>query len=133
MKQITLRFEAPERTGLPGDDGVTYRFPFRAVDSELVGSPEEARVTARHRLTVQAVRSRTDGWRLSDSDLVKELFEIGRRELLERATRGPLQAEEKVIVNSKTHGSTPPFDPARIPEPNGFTVTAEPAPRRIGF
>jgi hypothetical protein len=133
MKQITLTFEAPEKISLPGVDGVTYRFPFKAIDAELIGSAEEERVTARHRLVVQAVRSRIDGWKLSDTDLVKELFEIGRREILERATHGPLQAEEKVIVNTKTHSSTPPFDPTRISEPNGFVVSVEPAPRRIGF
>ena len=133
VKQKTLTFGKPENITLPGEDGVSYRYPFSAIDSELIGSPEEARVTTRHRLTVKAVGSRLGAWNLSTAELEKELFEIGRRELLERASRGQLSPEETVSVNTSTHSATPPFDPSRIADPNGFVVTVEPAPRRIGF
>lgn len=133
MKQRTLTFGESQNITRPGDDAVTIRFPFSAVDSELIGSPGEAQATTQHRLTAQAMRSRIDGWNLSETDLVKELFEIGKRELLKGAAQGPLKTDEVVIVNTATHGATPPFDLSRIPDPNGVVVTVEPVPRKIGF
>lgn len=129
VKQKTLTFGKPENITPPGKDGLLFRFPFSAVDSDLIGSPEEARVTTRHRLTVETSRTRLAAWKLSDADLLKVFFEIGRRELVEKVAQGQLNAEEKVFVKDPR----PPFDPSRIADPNGFVVTVEPAPRRIGF
>jgi hypothetical protein len=128
-KQKTLTFGKPENITPPGKDGLLYCFPFSAVDFDLIGSPEEARVSTRHRLIVEASRTKLAPWRLSDADLVKVFFEIGRRALVERVAQGQLNAEEKVIVTD----SRTPYDPSRIADPNGYVTNVEPVPKRIGF
>lgn len=133
MKELTLKFGKRESITRPGDDAIVYRFPFTAVDSELIGSPEETRLTTSHRLVVRIVLSRLAGWKLSDSELQKELFEIGRRVIVKKAKQGPLGPEEQVVVNTSTHSSTLPFDPSRIVEPDGAVIIVEKDHRRIGF
>jgi hypothetical protein len=133
MKELTLTFGKAENITLPGDDAIVYRFPFTAIDSGLIGSPEETRVTTSHRLVVKIVLSRLAAWKLSDSELQKELFEIGLRLIVEKAKQGTLSPEEQVVVNTSTHSSTLPFDPSRVVEPDGAVIIVEKGQRRIGF
>lgn len=133
MKELTLMFGKPENITRPGDDAIVFRFPFRAIDSELIGSPEEARATTSYRLVVTIVLSRLAAWKLSDSELPKELFEIGRRVIVEKAKQGTLSPEEQVPVNTSTHSSTLPFDPSRVVKPDGAVIIVEKDHRRIGF
>jgi hypothetical protein len=134
MNKLTLRFGKPENITPPGEDyAVVYRFPFSAIDSKLIGSPEEARMAMTHRLVVKITPSRRAAWSLSESELQKELFEIGLRVIEERAKTGNLSAEEQVVVNTSTHSSIVPFDPSRIAEPDGAIVVIEKENRRIGF
>ena len=133
MKELTLKFGKPENITRPGDDAIVYRFPFTSIDSERIGSPEETRLTTSHRLVVRIVLSRLAGWKLSDSELQKELFEIGRRVIVEKAKQGPLDPEEQVVVNTSTHSSTLPFDPSRLDDPDGAVIIVEKDHRRIGF
>ena len=133
MKELTLTFGKPENITRPGDDAIVYRFLFSAIESELIGSPEETRLTTSHRLVVEIVLSRLAAWKLSGSELEKELFEIGWRAIMERAKQGSLSPEEHVIVNTSTHSSTVPFDPARIVDPEGAVIVVEKENRRIGF
>ena len=133
MKELTLAFGKPENITRPGDDAIVYRFPFTAIDSGLIGSPEETRVTTSHRLVVKIVLSRLAAWKLSDSELQKELFEIGLRVIVEKAKQGTLSPEEQVVVNTSTHSSTLPFDPSRVVDPNGAVIIVQTDQRRIGF
>jgi len=133
MKELTLTFGKPENITRPGDDAIVYRFPFSAIDSELIGSPEETRVTTSHHLVVKIVLSRLAAWKLSDLELQKELFEIGRRVVIEKAKQGTLSPEEQVVVNTSTHSSAIPFDPSRIADPDGAVIIVEKEHGRIGF
>ena len=133
MNTLTLKFGKSENIAPTGDYHVVYRFPFSAIDSELIGSPEEARMATSHRVVVKITPSRRAGWRVSESELRKELFEIGLRVIVKKAKRDNLSAEEEVVVNSSTHSSTLPFDPSRIVEPDGAIVVVEKEHRRIGF
>ena len=134
MNTSTLRFSKPENITPPGDDyHVVYRFPFSAIDSELIGSLEEARMATSHRLVVKITPSRRAAWQVSESELRKVLFEIGRRVIVEKAKQGNLSPEEEVVVNTSTHSSAVPFDSSRIAEPDGAIVIVEKEKRRIGF
>ncbi len=133
MKELTLTFGKPENITRPGNDAIVFRFPFTAIDSELIGSPEDTRVTTSHRLVVMIGLSRLVAWKLSDSELQKELFEIGRRVIVEKAKQGTLSPEEQVVVNTSTHSSKMPFDPSRVVEPDGAVIIVEKDHRRIGF
>lgn len=133
MKQVTLTFGQPQDITLRGQDGIVYRFPFTSIDSDLIGSPEENRLTKSHQLIVEITRSRLAAWKLAGIDLQNELFEIGLRELVEKVKKGSLNTEEKVTINTSTHSAIPPFDPSRIDDPNGAVITIEQEQPRIGF
>ena len=133
MERVTLTFGEPRNVTLPGQDSVVYRFPFTSIDSDLIGSPEEARFIKNHQLTVEIVRSRLPAWGLSGFDLEKELFEIGSRAVVEKVKKGKLNAEEKVPINTKNQPRTPPYNPSRIVEPNGAVIVVPLERARIGF
>jgi len=52
MKTLCLSFDKSEN--ITHDDYyAVYRFPFTVIDSELIGSPEETRMTTGHSLIVE--------------------------------------------------------------------------------
>jgi hypothetical protein len=132
MKATRITFGVPKEVTNPDEDSRSFLYPFSFVDSDLVGTPEEARVTAEHRLIVTAANNRLPAWRLSEPDLVKVLFEIGRRTLEGVVKNGTLKRTLSVTVSTETHSSVCPFDPSRIKSPQG-SVMAVPEESRIGF
>ena len=129
-KQLTFR--RPEEVTNPGDDSRSFLFPFSMVDADLVGAPEEAQATTEHRLIVTVANNRLPAWRLTEPNLVRVLFEIGRRAIAEKVRAGILTQEERVMVHTASHPKICPFDPSRIPDPDGavFEIAED---RRIGF
>ena len=83
----------PTDVGNPGDDSRSFLFPFLLVPSELIGAPEETQTTTEHRLIVTVANNRLPAWQLNESDLIKVLFEIGHRKVLEQLREGVLQRE----------------------------------------
>lgn len=128
----TLSFGAPKNITPPGLDGIIYRFPFTVVDTELVGRPEERQKTTAHRIDVGISRSRRIGWAISDEELVKVLFEIGKRKVVEVLQIGDLPEGLKLEVTTATHPGNCPFDPSRIKDAAGSVIEVD-IPSRIGF
>ena len=128
----TLTFDAPRHITPPGLDGIVYRFPFAAVDSEMVGMPEEQHKTTYYRIDVRISRSRRIGWAVSDEELVKVLFEIGKRKIVETLQSGDLPEQLQLDVTTATHPAQCPFDPSRIKNPEGAVIEVE-VRSRIGF
>jgi hypothetical protein len=133
MMQKTIRFSIPKDVTNPGEDAVVYLFPFTLIDSELIGFPEEERATTEHRLIVAASRTRLASWHLPMDDLIKVLFEIGRRKILFKIRAEAIAREERFTVNTATHPAECPFDPSRIPAPEGASFAVELEQPRIGF
>jgi hypothetical protein len=132
MKQKTLIFGTPKNVTNPGVASTVYRFPFTMVDSDLIGKPEQQRSTSEHRLIVEISRW-NERWAMSESDYVKVLFEIGRRDVEKKlCDKGSLGKEEKVTITTKTHPGDCPFDPVLIKEPEGYTCTVD-IKSSIGF
>jgi len=130
MKEKTLCFSQHKNITPSGQDGAVIRFPFTMVDSGLIGSPEESKKTTSHRLEVTIARSVYDPWRFDGVDLELILFEIGRREIIERLRqKGRISELESVSVPQEKEC---PFDPKRIDQPDGFVVNVE-IPSKIGF
>ncbi len=127
-----MTFGLPREVTNPGDDSRSLLFPFSVVPAELVGAPEERQSTTDHRLIVTVTNNRLPAWHLTDLDLVRVLFEIGRRQVSEQLRAGALQREYRVLVSTHSHSSTCPFDPAHIPNPHGAVYEVE-EERRIGF
>lgn len=132
MKTKRITFHLPKEVTNPGDDSRSFLYPFSCVDRDLVGTPEEARVTRDHRLIVTAANNRLPAWGLSSPNLVKVLFEIGRRDLGGVVKHGALKREHRVLVSTATHSAVCPFDPDRIKSPEGLVVEVE-EERQIGF
>lgn len=132
MKTRHITFHRPEEVTNPGDDSRSFLFTLSCVDSDLVGSPEEERLTSEHRLIVTVANNRLPAWAYSDPELIKVLFEIGRREVAEKVKTGSLGRETRVLVHTESHSSTRPYDPSRIAEPQGAVIEVE-EQRTIGF
>lgn len=112
------------------EDGTSILFAFTMVNSDLVGSPEETAKTASKRMKVSISCSVRNPWGIGDDELMLVLFEIGRREIIERLRQqGQLSDEEFVVVPGM---DTCPFDPKRIHHPDGFEERVE-IPSKIGF
>jgi hypothetical protein len=95
-------------------------------------TPEEVQSTSEHRLIVTIANNRLPAWGYSDSELIKVLFEIGRREVVAKVEKAALGRETRVLVHTETHSSTRPYDPSRIVEPQGAVFDVE-EKRRIGY
>jgi hypothetical protein len=133
MKRKTLRFRSPKDLDPRGSHrGRKIRFPFSIVDSDLVDSPEEEQKTTQHELDVDISDMRRASWNLNDDDLVKVLFEIGKKELKERLTQGDIPDQVSVVVSTTTHSVKCPYNPGRIVDPDGAVIEIE-IPSRIGF
>lgn len=100
--------------------------------ADLVGAPEAAQATTVHRLIVTIANNRQAAWQLADPELVRVLFEIGRRAVAEKINTGTLALEVRVPVHTDSHPAICPFAPSLIQEPDGavFEIDQE---RRIGF
>src|SRR4051812_5580490 len=75
-KKVT--FGAHENVTPAGLDGIELAYPFTVVDSDQVGSARENSSTEEHRVIVSIADTRRKGWKISDEDLPKVLFEYGR-------------------------------------------------------
>ena len=131
MKTLRLTFGKSENITQP-DFAAVYRFPFTVIDTDLIGSAEETR----HSLDVKVTATQRAGlpWEdLSEPDIRKILFEIGRRKIMDKAKRDSLSATETVTVDASTHGAKQPFNPSDIVEPDGTIFYVEKEHRRIGF
>ena len=100
-------------------DGFDFLFRFRTVDTKYVGAPEEPKKTRHHKLIV-GITGRVDGaWQLFNGELVKTLFELGKRHVISKIKDGTLGDKEELQLTSVNAPNEPPFDPKLIPEPNG--------------
>ncbi len=105
-------------------EGVVIRFPFTAVDTDLIGAAEEKQHTTNHRLKVTISRWVTTNWKMEeDEDLAKVIFEVAKRRLIESLQRGgQLKGEFEIKITTKTHTARRPFDPKRIQWPDGTAL-----------
>ena len=127
-----LTFGKPTEVTNRGDDSRSFLFPVRMVPADLIGAPEESQATTSLRLIVTVTQNRLPAWRLTDSELIRVLFEIGRRAVGEKIKSGALKQEERILVNPESHPGICPFDPSVINEPEGAVFEID-EDRRIGF
>lgn len=119
----------------PGMDGRTFGFHATYVPMEYLGTPDEQGKTVEHRIAVSIAGTTVAIWKLSENDLVKVLFEFARRFVKDALQRGETFAEFTVrapMISTGTHPGKCPFDPSRIPPPEGFIEEIE-ILKRMGF
>ena len=128
---MKARFGAPQNIAPPLLDAHKLAFPYTVTHE---GAEFEYPQVTNHRIIVEATRSLTTPWRCSNDELTKVLFAFALKRLPELVGTGPLPAEDYVRLHTGNTEHTRPFDPAKVPDPDGHTleIHAEP-PKRIGF
>lgn len=103
-------------------DGLDFLFSFTIVDSQYVGSPEEFRKVEHCHLLVGISGTLDTMWGLQGLPLVKTLFELGKRHLVEKVKDGTVSSRTELQLASSNAPKKAPFDTARIPDPKGVEV-----------
>jgi hypothetical protein len=102
-------------------DAVEYQFPFTVVDSSPTGAPEKESET-KHIVKVGISGVLDACWRLSRPDLVKVLFEYGKRHIAEKLKGGTLSDKEELQISGSSHPDECPFDPSMISDPSQASI-----------
>ena len=119
-----MSFRNPRHVSITSD-ATLYEFPFSVVDSSLAGAPEEETKTQQHVVNVKITSTLASCWRLSKQDLVKVLFEYGKRHIVDKLKDGTLRDIEELSLNTRSHPTKCPFNPSRISDPNQATINVE--------
>ena len=123
MKQ-TIRFEKPYRIG-PYRDAIDMIFPYTIVRSDLVGAPEEKSSSLRYNLKLGISRTLASCWDLQPDDLIKVLFEYGKRYIVELLKGNALSLDQELWLTTENYPTECPFDPVRISAPSGAAVEVD--------
>ena len=113
-------------------DATLYEFPFSVVDKSLAGAPEEETETQQHVVNVEITSTLASCWSLSEPDLVKVLFEYGKRHIVDKLKHGTLRDIEELRLNTHSHPTECPFNPSRISDPNQATINVEISEENFG-
>jgi hypothetical protein len=106
-------------------DATDYLFQYDLVDSTFVGMPEEQNRTSHFDIKVGGTRSLLACWGLNEADLIKVLFEYGKRHIVQKLKDGTLSDEEELLLSTSTAEVPCPFDPSRIQSPTGTTIEVD--------
>ena len=111
-------------------DVVEYQFPFTVVDSSLIGAPEEESETRQHTVKVVITGVLDACWGLSQPDIVKVLFEYGKRHIVEKLKDGTLSDKEELRLSDLNPPDKCPFDPSMISDPSQACINV-PIPEKV--
>lgn len=112
---IVLTFENFYDTSIPSKHAISYRFIFSYVDESTIGLPEEDFETKETSINVEISETKQANWNLYNDQLVKVLFEYGKRELIQKFKDRTFLKQNELHIYTNTHpGSICPFDPNKI-------------------
>ena len=134
MAKIMAIFGQPEDiTNIGTFEGKIFRFPVTLIDSNDFGTPRQSSKSTSLRIKTSVTASH-NGWGLSDSDLIKVLFEIAKEHLTNHlnSSSSLSSSDLEIAINMSTHKGPCPYEPSMIQEPAGAVVEIE-IKRRIGF
>ena len=126
----TIFFEPTRRVPLRGDY-IEYVFPFRLVDTELVGSPDEISRSSHHEITVVVSGSLASCWNLNDDQQHRVMFEYGKRHIVQKIQDGTLRKSEELDLYTRNVELPCPFDPERIENPVNAVVKIESPEKKL--
>jgi len=98
-------------------DVVEYQFPFT-----VIGAPEEESETKQHNVKVVITGALIACWGLSLPDLVKVLFEYGKRHIAEKLEGGTLSDKEELYLSTSNYPDECPIDPSMISDPSQASI-----------
>ncbi|MBU4229624.1 MAG: hypothetical protein KKG88_04910 [Proteobacteria bacterium] len=126
----TLIFE-PARRVISGKDVTEFVFPFRLVDSELLGRPEELSQSTQHQISVVVSRTLAACWNLTDDQQLRVMYEYGKRHVIEKIREGTLSDSEEIDLHTRNTELPCPFDPERIENPMNAVVKVDLAEKKF--
>ena len=126
----TIFFE-PTRRVISGRDVTEYVFPFRLVDTELIGSSDEISRSSRHEITVVVSRTLASCWDFTDDQLHRVMFEYGKRHIVQKVRDGTLGESEELDLHTRNVELPCPFDPGRIENPINAEVKIESTDKKL--
>jgi hypothetical protein len=115
----------PNRGIAPGRDAFELSFPFRLVDSDLIGKPEEESKSTYHQISVVVTGSLVSSWNFTDDQLLRVMYEYGKRHVVEKIREGTLSEFEEIDLHTRNVELPCPFDPDRIENPIDSVVKVE--------
>ncbi|MBW1924045.1 MAG: hypothetical protein JRJ35_11280 [Deltaproteobacteria bacterium] len=127
----TLYFKTPDSGIVPGRDAIELIFPFRLIDTELIGSPEEERKSTDHQISVVVTGSLAACWDLNDDQRLRVMYEYAKRHVVEKIREGTLREFEEIDLHTRNVELPCPFDPDRIENPMDAIVSVETAEKKF--
>jgi hypothetical protein len=108
-------------------DAFEISFPYFLVEEKYLGTPEEKSETKKHYIKVGITGRMDASWRAKDKNfnLLKVLYEYGKRHIIQKLKDHTLQRDEELIVLSTTHPDNCPFESDKIIGPNSNPITIE--------
>lgn len=120
----TIFFE-PSRRIISGRDVTEYVFPFRVVNTDLVGGPDEKLYSSRHTIKVAVTETLSATWEFTDDELHRVMFEYGKRHTIQKLQDGTLREVEELDLHTGNAQYPCPFNPAQIENPMKAVITLE--------
>jgi TIR domain-containing protein len=123
--KFLIKFEKPKYN--PSDrSGVEYFFSYSLVDKIYLDEPEEDFETKHYYIKVAISDYVLFNWKLEhNEDLVKILFEYGKRYIEDKINKHSLKQKEELTILTNNSPDRCPFNPKRIAEPEGYTNDIE--------
>lgn len=121
LKQVTIDKPGPRfRDDMRDITG--YLFFVSVVDSAFVGKPREKSKTSQHRIKAGITDALRARWYLSETDIVKVLFERVREYVEEKVRDNALLPKDELVLGTDDEERYCPYDLSRIPDPNNGYV-----------
>lgn len=120
----TIIFELTRRV-ISGRDVTEYIFPFRLVDTEIIGTPDELNLSSQHNITVVVSRTLASCWGFNDDQQHRVMFEYGKRHILQKVREGTLSESEELDLHTGNAELPCPFDPSLIENPMNAKIKVE--------
>ena len=121
-------FGTPKDVTISGQLRFEWEFPFTLVNTAFIGMPEEISKTEEHSVIVPISSTRLAGWQLKGDDLVRVLFEYGKRYVVDCVKADELPTSE-ITIRYDIITSQPempcPFTPSAIPWPDGVQLLVQ--------
>lgn len=99
-----------------------YNFPFSLIDKVLVGSPEEEANTEYHDINVSVSYVLMTCWKIKGDDLLKVMFEYGKRKIIQHVKNGTLEECDDLFLTSDNTENRLEFDVKRIKNPVDVSI-----------
>lgn len=124
--KVQITFGAPKDVGPNDLDGVVIRFPLVL---RRIGAGAFRDTESKHFVDVKISGTLIVVWKLGskrvvleNQPLVKTLFEFARTDVVTKLKAGDLPERNQIDLHTAVAPKDNPYDPAKIPNPNGFSV-----------